>query len=450
MSDAMQSYLTTVAEQIRWKRARSPLTRELESHLLDEYEACRSIGMTEAEAEEEALRQMGDPVTVGLALDEVHRPKPQWGLLCLSMLLVLAGAFLRTWLKMEAGSDFSIAKTLASVLLGTIALFAGYFCDYTRLARHAGWIYGGAVLLGLFSLSYSPILNGISYYTRYITLLFPTVYALLLFRLRNSGWRGLALALLALAPLLTLAEVIPYFFGCFLLLFIGWLLLVIAAWNRFFQPNRTPLLLSLLGAPVLVMGTLLYLLNTRAYPLLRLNYALHPETDPFGVGYLGCVIREALSSAKVWGQGSFSPLYGGEPYWRIVPDGSGTCLLATLVHRFGWLPVLLLCSILLTVLIGAFLLCLRQKHMLGQLLSLSIVLTLGIQAMTNLVYNLGFTLFSASCPFLSGNLSSVLDMALMGLLLSIFRQENLPFSFYPTTHMKFSCFSWRNQLPTPI
>ena len=33
---------------------------------------------------------------------------------------------------------------------------------------------------------------------------------------------------------------------------------------------------------------------------------------------------------------------------------------------------------------------------------------------------------SVPCPFVAGNLHTVLDMALMGLLLSVFRQERLP------------------------
>ena len=38
--------------------------------------------MTEDAAQAEAVRQMGDPVALGTDLDRIHRPRPQWGLLC--------------------------------------------------------------------------------------------------------------------------------------------------------------------------------------------------------------------------------------------------------------------------------------------------------------------------------------------------------------------------------
>ena len=41
------------------------------------------------------MEEMGDPISVGAELDRIHRPKPQWGLLTLTVLLALAGAVLR-------------------------------------------------------------------------------------------------------------------------------------------------------------------------------------------------------------------------------------------------------------------------------------------------------------------------------------------------------------------
>ena len=64
MPDRLQDYLRQVGEQIRWKRARPRLLSELETHLLDQRDDCLSQGMTEEEAQQEAVRQMGDPVLI--------------------------------------------------------------------------------------------------------------------------------------------------------------------------------------------------------------------------------------------------------------------------------------------------------------------------------------------------------------------------------------------------
>ena len=58
---------------------------------------------------------MGDPVSVGTELDRLHRPRPQWGLLGLTIALACVGALLRVWL---ANDD--PAKVLLALILGSI------------------------------------------------------------------------------------------------------------------------------------------------------------------------------------------------------------------------------------------------------------------------------------------------------------------------------------------
>ena len=92
----IQEYLETAAAQIRWKRARSVVMPELRRHLEDQRDAFAAEGHEDAEGL--AVEEMGDPVTVGTELDSIHRPRPQWGLLALTMLLALCGALLQIWL----------------------------------------------------------------------------------------------------------------------------------------------------------------------------------------------------------------------------------------------------------------------------------------------------------------------------------------------------------------
>ena len=80
-TDAMEAYLQQVLHQIRWKRARQVIGRELQSHLEDQYDALLAAGLSPDQAETETVRQMGDPVSVGQALDKLHRPRLEWGLL---------------------------------------------------------------------------------------------------------------------------------------------------------------------------------------------------------------------------------------------------------------------------------------------------------------------------------------------------------------------------------
>lgn len=98
MPDKLTDYLEQVLAHVRWRRARPALREELREHLLEQLEDCRAAGMTEEDAAAETVRQMGDPAETGAALDGLHRPAPQWGLLALTVALALAGGFLRVWL----------------------------------------------------------------------------------------------------------------------------------------------------------------------------------------------------------------------------------------------------------------------------------------------------------------------------------------------------------------
>ena len=127
MPDRFDEYLNTAGEQIRWKRARPALLAELRTHLLDQQDACLAAGMSREEAQAEAIRQMGDPVTTGQGLDRVHRPKAQWGLLALTGAVAVTGVILR--LTLTAGWEYpagtEAGTTILCLLLGVAALFGG-------------------------------------------------------------------------------------------------------------------------------------------------------------------------------------------------------------------------------------------------------------------------------------------------------------------------------------
>ena len=143
MAEQIERYLETAGAQVRWRRVRPALERELRTHLEEQTEAYLAEGMTEDAAEAEAVRQMGDAETVGLALDAVHRPKKQTAILLFAGLAIVLGMYLRTeWI----GS--SLAFALASGVLACGALFGGYYLDYRRLSRYAWYIYGAVFVLG--------------------------------------------------------------------------------------------------------------------------------------------------------------------------------------------------------------------------------------------------------------------------------------------------------------
>ena len=182
------AYLETVATQIRWKRARPMVTLELAQHLEDQRDALAAEGYENAE--ELAVQEMGDPVAVGAELDRIHRPKPQWGLLALTVLLALAGVMLRigltaNWAAYSLAVDPS--KTILAFVFGCGALLFGYFVDAAFLGRHGNAIYWGTLLVSITVLLLSQRISGLFYYLRYVELCFPVIYGFWLYTCRKKG-----------------------------------------------------------------------------------------------------------------------------------------------------------------------------------------------------------------------------------------------------------------------
>ncbi|MDD3346875.1 permease prefix domain 1-containing protein [Oscillibacter sp.] len=429
MPDNISAYIETACQQIRWKRAQPALMAELRTHLLDQKDAYAADGMDDDAAETEALRQMGDPVTVGSELDRVHRPKPQRGLLLLTGGIAVLGASLRVWLTAGWGSEqLSPVSTAVALLVGFAALSACYLLDFSALGAYAKQIYAGAIGLTVVLCAVSPVINHVSYYARYAGSLFPTVYACWLYSCRMRGWRGMLWAVLGFVPLAMLEMYIPYMTGLLLLMAVGFVLLSVAAGQDWFGIGRGKSVGAVAALGGIALGFFAYLF-ARGWGRSRIALLLHPEQDPLGGGYWASVIRAALHGAALLGEGSMkdAPFASdGLAFYQLVPESQSDCFLTTIIHGMGWLPFAAVMICFALVMVWMVRKCMEQKNQLGKMIALSVVWSLGIQAVLSILLNLGFVLTSVHFPLLIGNLHLVLDLALIGLALSVFRGEQLP------------------------
>ncbi len=419
--ESIRAYLQAVEDQIRWKRARPVLTRELARHLEDQRDAFIADGAQPEDAERHAVEDMGDPVALGAELDRVHRPRPQWGLLALTLALALAGAFLRVSLTAGWIDGIRGDRTLLAMILGTAALLGMYFLDISRLARRPRMIYLALLAAGIVSWYISPTFNAVPYYTRYIILTYPVAYALWLYSCWEKGWTGFLLAILGGVPPALIAAMTPYLMGLLLFLFTGLTLLLYAVWQNWFGVPRRAAAGCILALLLSVTGILAYLV-AQGIGASRLENALHPELDPLGRGYQGVQIHRVLEASRWVGEGDLGP---GVSFERFLPEAAYDMIPTTLIYHLGWMPYILLTALTLGLSAWLLLRGLRQKHRLGRLTVLAASLTLALQCLSSILLNTGFVLFSASYPLLSGNLHAITDMALIGLSLSVFRGDTI-------------------------
>ena len=422
MPESFKDYTELVIGQLRWKKARPVIEQEIETHLCDQRDALIKSGLDEDAATRESIRQMGDAVQVGIALDRVHRPKPAWDMLALTILLALMGLSIKLFLTYD--SDFPMKPLLsaAAILLGAGCMLGVYFLDFTIIGKRPLLVYFGAVL-AVVLLCFLPgkKLHGQYYYVEYVVLLFPLAFAALLYRLRGQRYAGLLLSLAGMLPLSFGCLLVPSAVGFAITVLSVLTLMLVAAAGDWFSIGRVRSFI-MIGGVILTVAVLL-----RPYiPWFltqRIAAAFNPWNDPLGAGWQGIVVRELVSGGQFMGRGATGPYSTNIPEFSAMDSNF---LLTWLIHNIGWIAFMIVMAVFAAFLFVGFRLCFRQKNMLGRIVSLAVMLTLALQTVFYVASNLGFILFSSILPLVSyANTATVVNMALIGVMLSVFRTGSL-------------------------
>ncbi len=425
MPKSFKEYTELVCQQLRWKKARPVIEQEIETHLCDQREALMKSGMDEDAATFEAIRQMGDAVEIGTELDRVHRPKPVWGLFALTALLALIGVLIKTFLTYDSDAPWQPMYSIAAVLLGTGCMLGACFLDFTIIGKRPLLMYFGALLsvLVLCCIPGQSTVYGRCYYAQYVLLVFPLAFAALLYRLRGRKYVGLFLALAGAGFLSACCLIVSSITGLAITALSAPALLIVAAAGDWFSIGRKRSFLFI-GAATLIVAILLLLSlmvhdGFRAYVCAAFN----PWSDPMGWGWQSIVVRELIGGARFIGLGAT-----GEYSANVRAFGMDTDFMLTwLIHNVGWIAFIVIMAVFAAFLFCGFRLCFKQKNMLGRLTSLAVMMTLALQMAFYVATNLGFGLIhSISLPLVSyGNTATVVNMALIGVMLSAFRTGSL-------------------------
>ena len=138
-------YMETLKEQIQNKRARSLVAEEIRGHIEEQAKEYQAEGMSKEDAEREAVRQMGDPVETGCALNRIHRPAFPWKLFVLAVFLTGASMLISLTIDAKINEGGVQAAQVGSLLVVNAVSFAMIFVimyfDYTWLFLHIRAVY---------------------------------------------------------------------------------------------------------------------------------------------------------------------------------------------------------------------------------------------------------------------------------------------------------------------
>jgi len=438
----MEEFITTLTQQVRCVKAREGIAREIEDHIIDQADYYEEHGMEHDEAVKEAVRQMGDPVSIGVELDRIHRPGMDWLTLLLIVFCSVGGLFVQYVAGgLNAEPDLLLRQSLIT-LLGLAVMVAIYFMDYSFVGKYGVLLYAGfSVLLCIYGVA-GPSVNGQKQALKMLLYLLVPIYAGVLYRYRRVGYAGIFKCIAFQFPALFLAKtLIPSLSVAFNLSIIMNGMLAMAVMKNWFLVNKKKTITTMFSVFVafpLLLTLFMYHFVMFDYQKARLEAFIHPTEYKMGAGYIYYWIREGMLQTNLFeGTGSLDGLIPGHMDY----------LLTQLIYGYGLFFGVIVIALAVLFFIRILRISFRQKNQLGFMIGLGCSLVFVVQGSEYIAMNLGiFPGTSAYLPFLSyGGAVTIVFYVLLGFLLSVYRYRNV-LKDAPLPHEKGYKPMWRLSL----
>ncbi len=432
-----QEYLEILMEQLRCKKARGMVEEEIRSHIEDQKCAYMADGMDEETAEEEAVRQMGDPVETGIELDRIHKPQMAWDMIILIIFLSGIGLLVQYLLSIHFEQNSfmpSPAKAVICIAAGIAVMIGICVLDYSRIGKWGKMIY--LVLTGISILSL--LVNGVGFmhniwmdipfYGQYnlssFLPLFVPLYGAVLYSYRGEGYRALVKGVLwALPVFLVLLLSVNFPMMIIIGLSFGGALAV-AVYKNWFRVSRK-LILCIMGIVTIIAPMAwisLIALFGNSYMQARIQFWLHPFQVESDYQY-GRFTWNFLTNNRWLGMNRL--MDSGEWTADKLPGGNDYTL-AYISSYYGILAAIVVVGLIMLLFWRGLQLSILQKNQLGMIMGTGCGIVLLVQFIFYVLCNTGFLPSAIYCPFITyGGAGMLTTYILLGIMLSVYRYQNV-------------------------
>ena len=442
----IKDFLEKVCNEIKYKPIREEISKELENHIEEAKEGYMHKGENEENAINKAISDMGDAEVIGKTLNKIHRPKLDYKLIIL-LLILLCFTFLVVGIKTTShvfseGEGPYFIKTIVYLIIGFILGLAIYFMDYTKIEKYSNYIYIASSILIIYTvISSHHLINGIPYlnigniYIPINRVAMPLFLISFIGFIQNVGkhkmeFRVLNLEtiqidkslikviILSVFSLLLLAS-IPSLTSAFIL---GIAYMIIAIVKIIKDSHKKVTNLLKLCGVIFALGIICILsLTTAPYRLERIVTTFHPETDPEGAGWVGINRKLVIESASMFGEAEDM-----SNAIELFDAGTQFAFISILAH-YGWIVAILLIVTIILISIKLIINSMKVKDAYGKMLIIGISCLFIFQSVFNVLMNLNLWFESGfELPFVSyGGTGLIMNMACLALVLSIYRRKDI-------------------------
>lgn len=446
----IKDYLKSVCEQIKYKPIREDISEEIENHIIELKQDFINEGNNENVAEEKAINHMGNPEEIGKQLNKIHKPKLDWKLLLITIMLLCFGTLV-TYIRKNSLIGFqvnSIISYICCLIVGVILSIPIYFLDYRKILKYSNLLYIIASALIIWALVSGMRVNGLAYiyFASGVRGFSPNVVALPLYIisfigfLQNSKTKNnknieinylgkkidifntkyLKLVILSIMSIL-LSMTIPSVTSAFILYFTY---LIIITTNIVHSKNNVKKKLSILWGTVSLfiislIGLLMVVSPNRLY---RFETTINPEKDPNSFGWFAIQRHNIIETANLYGEAN----YNIKDVFNLIDEGTNYAVISILAH-YGWIATIILIVLVLAFSIKLIINSIKIRDIYGKSIIIGISSMFIIQSIFNILMNFNLWVESNyNLPFVSyGVFNMAINLMSLSLILSVYRRKDL-------------------------
>jgi len=427
-SSKFEEFLNKVTSKVKSKEAHSMIKKELTNHLQELSQSFQKREHSKEEAEDKAIREMGNPFTIGENLNRLHKPRIDW--LLITLFIIISGIGFLPLIggvpNIPVPSTYYIERRAILYTLAVIVIVSFLFFDYRKLRKWWTFFYcSGLILLIYTNLFGYTVMGGKRWVAFFggtidvtITILFfYLAWAGLFTRIQKfAGWKKqLLLFILVWIPVLYYIT-LPDIMFCIIYLCC---VLVMFAFSQAPKIYVITFTIANVLVGLIVASTLFY---TRGeYFITRLLGFINPEEDSKGAGYIYIVVKNALSEAGWFGNG----LNKGPTHVRF-PEAHTDFAFPYLVYSLGWAFGIFLCILLVVFILRISSNAFKTKDLYGRLLVIGGTALFTIPTFWNILMGFGLVpIMGVSLPLISyGGSLLLFYAAIIGLILNVYRRKD--------------------------
>lgn len=408
---------------MRCARARDGVARELSDHILDQADAYEQSGMEHDKAVTKAVREMGDPVEIGVLMDRIHRPQVNWRMLLIIFALSIMGILC---LIPAYGVEYGGYRQGMFMLAGFGVIAVVYFIDYSILGKVSVAAYPVMTILLFIGRHYMPTVNGRIPMMSPLVYLYIPVFAGILYQLRMGGCMAVVSAIgISAFTFVICTSLSSSLFVSLNILLITVIMLFAAIQKGMFGAAKRRM--TGIAAAAVILPAMVFLwcciAGRGGFRMMRIRAFFHRDQYRDTYNYIYTVIQDVLRNAKFAGKGSSK--MGDAMDFPFFGDNSFVPLMT--VHVYGIVAGILLMLMLAVLVVHAVQIVRRQKNQLGFLVSMGCMMVICLNCLEGILVNVGlFPATTVVIPFLSyGGSTTIVYAVLIGLLLGVHRYEKV-------------------------